>query len=78
MSEDQPYNEKFHLSTEGYHFEYRPDNNDRNIKRATLYESKTARRVDDVRVSEGYGLPHKNHFNVINYFESQLFLKKIK
>lgn len=59
----------YHLSTEGYYFKYRPDNNDNKIIRATLYRTRTHERVADVRVSEGYGLKEKSHFDVINYFE---------
>lgn len=69
--------DKFHLSTEGYYFKYRPDRNDGSIKRATLYNSKDEQ-VDDVRVSAGYGLPEKSDHDVINYFEARLSLKIIK
>jgi hypothetical protein len=72
----QDYGINFYLSTEGYYFQYRPDNNDRNIKRATLYRT-TGERVDDVRVSAGYGLPAKDHHQVINYFEARITLGQI-
>jgi hypothetical protein len=75
---NQPIGDKFYLSTEGYYFEYRPDNNDRNIKRATLYRVGTNERVDDVRVSAGYGQPAKDHHQIINYFEARLTLGQIK
>jgi len=71
-------NEKFHLSTEGYYFKYRPDKHDPNIKRATLYRTGNNEIVDDVRVSEGYGQPEKTHHGVINYFEARLTLKQIQ
>ncbi len=67
--------EKYGLSTEGYYFMYRRDNNDALIWRATLYKTSNNEIIDDVRVSEGYGLPEKSHHNVINYFEARLFLK---
>jgi hypothetical protein len=51
----QDYGIKFYLSTEGYYFQYRPDNNDRNIKRATLYRIGTNEKVDEVETSEGNG-----------------------
>lgn len=70
--------EKYWLSTEGYYFIYRPDNNDPSIKRATLYKEKNNERVDDVRVSEGYGRPEKSHHDVINYFEARITLGIIK
>lgn len=78
LPEEQPYGERFHLSTEGYYFEYRPDNNDPKIKRATLYETKTDKRVDDVRVSshDDFGINAKSHHDIINYFEARLFLKR--
>jgi hypothetical protein len=76
MMED--YDIIFYLSTDGYYFQYRPDNNDRNIKRATLYRTGTNERVDDVRVSAGYGLPAKSHHDVINYFEARITLGQIK
>jgi hypothetical protein len=66
--------DRFFLSTDGYYFMYRPDNNDRTIKRATLYSSSTHNRIDDVRVSAGWGLPEKTHHDIINHFESNLTL----
>lgn len=75
--DDQPIGEKFHLSTEGYYFVYRPDKYDNTLKRATLYEIKTGKAVNDVRVSaHELGMKAKSHFDVINYFESELFLKQ--
>lgn len=62
---------KWHLSTEGYYFQYRPDKNDPSIIRATLYTTKDNSQVDDIRVS-GYpefNMPHKTHHMVINHFE---------
>lgn len=70
--------DKYYLSTEGYYFKYRTDKYDNKIWRATLYKEKNNERVDDVRVSEGYGLPEKTHHNVINYFEARLTLGTIK
>lgn len=75
---EQGVNLKHHLSTEGYYFMYRPDRNDNAILRATLYREKSDEIVDDVRVSEGYGKPEKNHHNVINYFEARLTLGTIR
>lgn len=66
---------KWFLSTEGFYFKYRSDRNDPNIIRATLYRIKDDSQVDDVRVSEGYGQPHKSHHDIINYFEAKLQLK---
>jgi hypothetical protein len=63
--------DKYHLSTDGYYFKYREDNNNPEVIRATLYNSKNER-VDDVRVTEGYGLPEKTHHQVINYFEVRI------
>ena len=78
MSKDeQSFGTDFHLSTEGYYFKYRPDKNDSNIVRATLYATGTNRTVDDVRVSEGYGRPAKTHHQIINYFEARLTLNQI-
>lgn len=64
--------DKYYLSTEGYYFMYRHDKNDKSIWRATLYRDKTNERVDDVRVSEGYGIPEKSHHGIINYFEAKI------
>ena len=64
---------KFHLSTEGYYFEYRCDKNNMLITRATLY-NRSGNEVDDVRVSEGYGQPEKSHTDVINHFEARITL----
>lgn len=75
--EMQAWGKRYSLSTEGYYFEYRPDNNDRDIMRATLYNS-MGERVDDVRVSDGYGMPQKTHHQVINYFEARLTLDELK
>lgn len=63
--------DKYYLSTDGYYFKYREDNNNPEVTRATLYNSKDER-VDDVRVTEGYGLPEKSHHQVINYFEARI------
>jgi len=68
--------EKHYLSTEGYYFKYRTDNNDSTIVRATLYND-NGERVDDVMVSAGWGLPGKSQHDVINHFESRIFLKQI-
>ena len=76
MRPEQKNGGRFWLSTEGYYFEYRPDRNDANLKRATLYEEKTGAIVDDICVSENWGLPAKDHFAVINHFEAKLFLKQ--
>jgi len=63
--------DKWYLSTDGYYFKYREDNNNSEVIRATLYNLKNER-VDDFRVTEGYGLPEKSHHQVINYFETRL------
>jgi hypothetical protein len=69
--------EKYYLSTEPYYFIYRPDKNDPNIKRATLFDGD--RRVDDICCSNcNHGIPEKDHHQVINYFEARLTLKFIK
>jgi hypothetical protein len=70
--------EKFYLSTDPYHFIYRPDKNNEDIKRATLFDGD--RKVDDVRVSAypEFGLPEKSHHDVINYFEARLTMNLIK
>jgi len=68
--------EKYHLSTDGYYFKYREDNNNSEVTRATLYNSKNER-VDDVRVTEGYGLVELSHHQVINYFEVRLSMGTI-
>lgn len=69
--------DKYYLSTEGYYFKYRQDNNNPEVMRATLYNTKDER-VDDVRVTEGYGLPEKTHHDIINYFEARFSLGTIK
>jgi hypothetical protein len=71
---------KYYLSTEGYYFVFREDRNDPRIKRATLFSTNPNRMaaVDDVRVREGYGLPEKSIHQVINHFESRLYLKQIE
>ena len=71
---DQCTYTEYNLSTEGYYFKYRNDNNSSSIMRATLYNSSGVR-VDDVRVSAGYGMPDKSHGDVINYFEARITLK---
>lgn len=68
--------DKFYLSTEGYYFMYRHDKYDNVIMRATLFNSKTSERVDDVRVSDGYGLIEKTHTDVIDYFEARLLINQ--
>lgn len=67
---------EFHLSTEGYYFKYRMDIYNSNVTRASLYNRK-GQCVDDVRVSDGFGQPEKNHTDVINYFEARIQLGKI-
>lgn len=64
--------ETFSLSTEGYTFYYRPDTNDRNIKRCILL--KNGVEVNNLRVSAGYGKPEKSHQDVINHFEAEISL----
>jgi hypothetical protein len=71
------FNQQFYLSTEEYYFKYRYDNNSEEIIRATLYNLK-GDKVDDVRVSEGYGMPKKSHHDIINYFEARLQIGAIK
>lgn len=71
------FEQKYYLSTDGYYFKYRPDNNDPQIIRATLYNTKDER-VDDVRKTEGYGRSEMNHFNIINYFEARPSMGAIK
>lgn len=68
--------DKYFLSTEGHYFKYRNDRNDNAIWRATLYREGSNGAVDDIRVSEGYGLPEKPHHQVINYFEAKITLGK--
>lgn len=69
--------EKYYLSTEPYYFIYRPDKNDPNIKRATLFDGD--RQVDDICCSNcNHGIPERDHHQVINYFEARLTLKFIK
>lgn len=67
------FQDKYYLSTDGYYFKYREDNNNSEIKRATLYNLKNEK-IDDVRVSEGYGIPKKSHHQVINHFEARISL----
>lgn len=74
----QDFQAKWYLSTDGFYFKYRSDRNDSGIIRATLYKIKDDSQADDVRVSAGYGLPHKSHHDVINYFEAKLTLGQIK
>lgn len=83
---------KFHLSTEGYYFIYRFDKNNDTIIRATLYctlprmigpDDKTDPdgnlQVDDVRVADGEeNTKTMTQTDVINYFESRIFLKLIR
>ena len=69
--------DKYYLSTDGYYFKYRRDNNDQNVIRATLYNYKDER-VDDVRKSSGYGIPEKTHHQIINHFEAKLYTGAIK
>lgn len=68
--------DKYYLSSDGYYFKYREDNNNTEVTRATLYNLKNER-VDDVRVTEGYGLVELSHHQVINYFETRLSLGTI-
>lgn len=69
--------QKYHLSTDGYYFKYRHDNNNPEVVRATLYNLKDER-VDDVRKTEGWGQPEKSHHDIINYFEARLSIGAIK
>lgn len=71
MKDTFNFQEKYYLSTDGYYFKYREDNNNSEVTRATLYNFKNER-VDDVRVTEGYGMPEKTHHQVINHFEARL------
>lgn len=71
------FTQKFYLSTEGYYFKYRYDNNGEEVIRASLYNLKDDR-IDDVRVSEGYGFPKKSHHDIINHFEARLQIGTIK
>lgn len=70
---------RFYLSTGGYYFKYRLDKNNDTVVRATLYRESPIKNspfinisVDDVRVSEGYGMPEKSEHDVINYFEARI------
>lgn len=67
--------QQFYLSTEGYYFIYRQDKYDPLITRATLFNI-VGNKVDDIRVSAGYGQKEKTHFDVINEFESKITLNK--
>lgn len=69
--------QKHYLSTDGYYFKYREDNNNSEIIRGTLYNFKNER-VDDVRKTEGYGIPEKSHHDIIKYFEARLSIGTIK
>jgi len=71
------FGEKFYLSTDGYYFMYRHDKNDFSIVRASLYNLKNEK-IDDVRVSAGYGISELSHTDLINHFEARLFLGIIK
>lgn len=77
QKELQNFDDKYHLSTDGYHFEYQPDQHDDTGKKATLYETKTGRIVDYVLVSGKNSIRNLNHFQVINHFEARLTLKQI-
>jgi hypothetical protein len=68
------FQEKYYLSTDGYYFKYRPDNNNREVIRATLFNLKNEK-VDDIRVTEGYGVPEKSHHQIINYFEAGIIYR---
>jgi hypothetical protein len=70
------YFNTYSLSTDGYTFKYRPDKYDSDCIRADLYKGENL--VSSVRVSAGYGLPHRPHHNVINFFESEITLGRIK
>lgn len=70
------FHKKYHLSTDGYFFKYRHDKNNPEVVRATLYNL-SDERVDDVRKTEGYGLPEKSHNDIINYFEARLSIRAI-
>ena len=78
IKEQRSIFDKYYLSTEGYYFMYRHDKNDPSIWRVSLYSDRTNERVDDLRVSEGYGIPEQTHHGVINHFEARLFLGQVK
>lgn len=56
---------RYYLSTEGYYFVYRMDHYDHKIIRCTLFD-KNDNIIDDV------GLGPKEHFDIINHFETRL------
>lgn len=80
MQDQELFNffKKYHLSTEGYYFIYRPDKYDREIVRATLYKTGTNDVVSDTWVTNKYGLPNRTHFNIINLFEAEVQLTQKK
>lgn len=65
---------RFHLSSDGFFFEYRQDRYDATVIRAKLFRSGELEPIADVRVSEGYGQPEKSHHDVINHFEGRITL----
>lgn len=78
MISQTDFSTPYYLSTEGYYFKYRADRHDPLIIRATLYKEGTKEVVADIRVSEGYGRPAKSHHGVINHFEAEITLGRIK
>jgi len=70
------FNYKYNLSTNNYYFKYRHDKYNPEVIRATLYNLKDEI-VDDVRKSEGFEMPEKTHYDIINYFETRIEKNKI-
>lgn len=68
---------RFYLSTEGYYFKYRPDRNNSELIRATLYNFKHEA-VDDVAKSKNSVAPERSHHDIIEYFEARITLGIIK
>ncbi len=69
--------DKFYLSTEGYYFIYRLDKYNPFIIRAVLWSIQKNKEVSSIKVSIEDNI-EATHTDVINHFESELFLNKIK
>lgn len=65
---EQEQHRKYHLSTEGYYFKYRPDKYNQEALRADLFDTKDNQLESITVKNSDYGI-NMSHTDVINRFE---------
>ncbi len=65
---EQELNRKYHLSTDGYYFKYRPDKYNHEALRADLFDTKDNQLESITVKNSDYGI-NLSHTDVINKFE---------